>query len=156
MATQHQLPIKPKLNPRYRLATELDSFRGFFGAIYRSFVIIKNPVVWNIDFFLTRLSSNLHNLLIRIQHIGSIYVLLIRPTVSITGSAVGYSSIGAGFKPRPDYVRRVFHLWLRLITFWGRSAHLAYRVQKSSLKNSNIYIFLPMGRLSDAARTTWP
>ena len=48
------------------------------------------------------------------------------------GSAVGYRSIALGFKPRSGYVRRVFHLLLRLITVGGPSARLA----------SNIYICL--------------
>ena len=44
----------------------------------------------------------------------------------LTGSAVGHRTTTPGFKPRPGYVRRVFHISLRLITFGGRSAHLAY------------------------------
>ena len=48
----------------------------------------------------------------------------------LNGSAVGQRSIAPGFKPRPEYGRRVFHLSLRLITFAGRSAHLAYFVRK--------------------------
>jgi hypothetical protein len=42
-----------------------------------------------------------------------------RPHV-LTGSAVGHRSLAPGFKARPGYVRRVFHLSLRLITFEGR------------------------------------
>ena len=51
-------------------------------------------------------------------------------------SVVGHRSIATGFKPRPGYVRRVFHLSLRLVTFGGRSAHLAYLVHKSGCKTS--------------------
>ena len=54
----------------------------------------------------------------------------------LTGSAVGRISIAPGFKPRLGYFRRVFHLSLRLITFGGRSAHLAYLVQKSGRKTT--------------------
>jgi len=39
-----------------------------------------------------------------------------------------------GFKPWPGYVRRVFHLSLRLITFRVRSAHLVYLVHKGGRK----------------------
>ena len=52
----------------------------------------------------------------------------------LTGSAISHRSIAPRFKPRPGYVRRVFHLTLRLITFGGRSAHLAYAVHKSGRK----------------------
>ena len=58
----------------------------------------------------------------------------------LTDSVVGYRSIAPGFKPLPDFVRRVFHLSLRLITFGGLSAHLAYRVHKSDRKNINIWL----------------
>ena len=34
------------------------------------------------------------------------------------------------FESRREYIRRLFHLWLRLITFGGRSAHLAFHAQK--------------------------
>ena len=37
------------------------------------------------------------------------------------------------------YARKLFHLSLRLMTFGGRSAHLAYLVHKSG-RNSNIHI----------------
>ena len=35
---------------------------------------------------------------------------------------------------------RLFHLWLRFITFAGRLAHLAYRVHKSGRKISIVII----------------
>ena len=37
---------------------------------------------------------------------------------------------------------RLFHLWLRFITFGGRPAHLAYRVHKSGRKTSIITIII--------------
>ena len=52
----------------------------------------------------------------------------------LTGSAVEHGSIAAGFKPRPRYVRRMFHLSLRSITFEGFAAHLAYLVHNSGRK----------------------
>jgi len=49
----------------------------------------------------------------------------------LTSCAVGHISIAPGFKPRPGYVRRVFHLSFRFITFEGPSPHLAHLVHKS-------------------------
>jgi len=54
----------------------------------------------------------------------------------LSGSIVGHISISAGFKSRPVYIRRVFHLSLHLIT------HLAYLVHKSGFKNSNTHNWL--------------
>ena len=54
----------------------------------------------------------------------------------LTGSAVGHRSIVSGLKPLPGYVRRVFHLSVRLIIIGGRSAHLAYLVHKSGRKTA--------------------
>ena len=44
------------------------------------------------------------------------------------------------FELRCEHTWRVFHLWLRFITFWGRSAHLAYQVHKSGRKTPIIII----------------
>ena len=44
------------------------------------------------------------------------------------------------------HISRVFHLWLRFITFGGRSAHLAYLVQKNGRKISIIIITLTVIR----------
>ena len=55
-----------------------------------------------------------------------------------TSSAGGHRSIAPGFKLRPGYVRRLFHLSLRLITFGGRSAHLAYHVDNSDRKTATV------------------
>ena len=49
---------------------------------------------------------------------------------------IGQISVAPRFKLRPGYIRRVFHLSLRLITFGGRSAHLAYLVHKGGLKTA--------------------
>ena len=57
----------------------------------------------------------------------------------LTGSAVGHRSIVPGFRPHPGYVRRVFHLALRLIHSFSRSPglfSLPY-VQKVP-RNSNV------------------
>ena len=46
----------------------------------------------------------------------------------LTGSAVGHRFIAPWFKPQLGYVRRMFHLSLRFITFGVRPAHLATKV----------------------------
>ena len=56
----------------------------------------------------------------------------------LTGRVVGHISIAPGFKPQLGYVRRMFHISLRLITLGGRSALLAYLVHKSGRKTSTI------------------
>jgi len=48
----------------------------------------------------------------------------------LTGSAAGHRYTTPGFNPRPGYVRRVFNLSLRLITFRGRSVYFPYPVHK--------------------------
>ena len=55
-------------------------------------------------------------------------------------SALDRRSQSPEFEPRHRHIWRVFHLWLRLITFGGRSAHLAYSVHKSGRKTSIIII----------------
>ena len=50
-------------------------------------------------------------------------------------------SIAPGLKHRPGYVRRVFHLSLRLINYGGRSAQLAYRVHKSGIKPQYLHFY---------------
>ena len=47
-----------------------------------------------------------------------------------TGSAIGNTFKTLGLKRRPSFVRMVFHLSLRLITFGGRSAHLVDLIHK--------------------------
>ena len=44
------------------------------------------------------------------------------------------------FESRRGHIWRVFHLWLRFITFGGRSAHLACGVDKSGHKNTNHHL----------------
>ena len=58
----------------------------------------------------------------------------------LIGSAAGRRSLAPVFKPRSSYIRRVFRLSLRLITFGGRSAHLAYLVHKSSRNRANVVL----------------
>ena len=58
-------------------------------------------------------------------------------------SAVGHKSIAPGFKLCMGYVSRVFHLSLRLITFGGRSAHLAYLVRISGHKTFTFTQYYP-------------
>ena len=80
----------------------------------------------------------------------AIYCLIYRSSLccyvgclhGLTGSMVNHRSIAPGFKPWPDYVRRVFYLWLCLIIFGGHSAHLAYFVHKSGRKTVTFYLLL--------------
>ena len=60
---------------------------------------------------------------------------------SITDSMLGHRSTTPGFKHWPGYVRRVFHLSLRFITFGRRSANFTYLVQKSGRETAT-FIFL--------------
>ena len=57
----------------------------------------------------------------------------------LTGTAVGHWSIAPGFKPRPGYIGKLFHLSLRLVTC--RSAHLAYLVHRSGHKTPTFTTF---------------
>jgi len=68
--------------------------------------------------------------------------LVNRPLHGLTGSVVGHRCIAPGFRPWPGYVRRVFHLLLRLITIGGHWAHSAYRVHKSGRKTSTSTFYL--------------
>jgi len=45
------------------------------------------------------------------------------------------------FESRRGHTWTVLHLWLRFITVWGRSARLAYHVQKSGRKTRIIIIW---------------
>jgi len=62
----------------------------------------------------------------------------------LVGSALDHRSLPPEFESRGRHIWRVFHLWLRFITFGGRSAHLAYHVHKSSRKTSIIIILADM------------
>ena len=50
------------------------------------------------------------------------------------GAYLDYRSPSPEFESRGGHISRVFHLWLRFITFGGRSAHLAYHMHKSGRK----------------------
>ena len=60
----------------------------------------------------------------------------------LIGSALDHGSLQSEFESRRGHILRVFHLWLRFITFGGRSAHLAYRVHKSGRKTPIIIVTL--------------
>ena len=47
-----------------------------------------------------------------------------------SGSVLDHRSLLPVFESRRGYIWRLFHLWLRFITFGGRSAHLVYHVHK--------------------------
>ena len=57
-----------------------------------------------------------------------------------SGSALDHRSLPPVFESRRGHIWRLFRLSLRLITFGGRSAHLAYLVHKSGRKTSIIII----------------
>ena len=59
----------------------------------------------------------------------------------LINSAVGHISTAPGFKPRPGYARRVFHLSLRLIILWRSLGPLSYFVHKGGRKTS-IFTFM--------------
>ena len=91
----------------------------------------------------------------RYQYILSpIKTLLLHPDIKIlslhrghlrglTGRVVGHGSVAPGYKPRPGYVRTVFHLSLRYVTVGGRSAHLAYLVYNSGpVKQQRLHVYI--------------
>ena len=72
----------------------------------------------------------------------------------LTGSADGHRSIAPGLNPRPDYVRRVFHLSLPLVTFGGRSAHFVYLVHKSGRERATLNKFNHPPQENNKVQTT--
>jgi len=50
------------------------------------------------------------------------------------GSVLDHRSLPPMFKSRHGQIWRLFHPWLRFITFGGRSAYLAYHMHKSGRK----------------------
>ena len=55
-----------------------------------------------------------------------------------SGSVLHHISLPPGFESRSGHIWRLFQLWLRLINFGGRSAHLAYHVHKMGRKTQII------------------
>jgi len=76
------------------------------------------------------------------------------PLCGLTRSALDNRSLKDEFESRRGYIWRVFHLWLRFITFGGRSAHLPYLVHKSGRKTSIIIIIITYA-LTNCAVTAW-
>jgi hypothetical protein len=74
--------------------------------------------------------------------IGVYHILLNVPIFILPprSNMIANRSIAPGFKPRPGYVSRVFQLWLRLITFGDRSAHLTCLKNKSGRKTATFFI----------------
>ena len=65
----------------------------------------------------------------------------------LVGSVLEYGSLPPAFESRCRHMWRVllFHLWLRFITFGGRSTHLAYPVHKiDDCETSNSIIICAM------------
>ena len=65
-----------------------------------------------------------------------------------SGSVLDHRSLPPVFESRRGHIWRLFHFWLRLITFGGRSAHLAYHVHKSGRKTSIIIMICACLRLT--------
>ena len=68
----------------------------------------------------------------------------------LTGSALAHRSLPPEFESRRWHIWRVFHRSLRFITIGGRSAHLAFHVDKSGRKTPIIILrawtqFFPAG-----------
>ena len=61
-----------------------------------------------------------------------------------SGSVLDHRSLPPVFRSWRVHIWRVFHLWLRFITFGGRLTHLAYHVHKSGRKTSIIIIQKPL------------
>ena len=57
-----------------------------------------------------------------------------------SGSVLDHRSLPPVFESWRGHIWRLFHLWLRFITFGGRSAHLAYHVHKNGCKTPIIII----------------
>jgi len=55
-----------------------------------------------------------------------------------SGSLLDHRSLPPIFESRRGHIWRLFRLWLHLITFGGRSAHLAYPVHKRGRKTSTL------------------
>ena len=82
---------------------------------------------------------------------GSVYLMLFPVTVYITvyraphwssGSVQDNRSLPPVFESRCGHIWRLFHIWLRFITFGGRSAHLVYDIHKGRRKTSIIIIII--------------
>ena len=58
--------------------------------------------------------------------------------LGLTGGALDHRSLPPEFESRRGHIWRVFHPWLSFIILGGRSAHLAYHVNKSVRKTSII------------------
>ena len=52
----------------------------------------------------------------------------------LVSTVLDHRSLPPVLESRPVHIWRVFHLWLRFITFGIHSAHLAYRVHKGGRK----------------------
>ena len=72
--------------------------------------IYKLSPIFNIKDIIYEIKSNTLNKIKRRLH-------------GLIGSVLGQRYITRGFKPQSVYIRRVFHLSIRLITYEGRSAN---------------------------------
>jgi len=69
------------------------------------------------------------------SHIGAVYFHgWNRVPLWSSSSVLDHKSLPPMFESRCGHIWNLFHIWLRFITFWGRSAHLAYHMHKSGRK----------------------
>jgi len=70
----------------------------------------------------------------------------------LVGRVLDHRSLPPEFESLRGHIWRVFHVWLRFITFRGRSAHLVYHVHKSVCKTSIIIIMFSFSKVANMYR----
>ena len=78
---------------------------------------------------------------VQCYYVKFIWFLWVAPPWS-SCSVLDHISLAPVFESRRGHIWRSFHLWLRYITFGGRSAHLAYHVHKSGCRTPIIIKFI--------------
>jgi len=69
------------------------------------------------------------------------YSMKVKAPLWSNGSVLDHRSLSLVFESGRVHIWRVFHLWLRFITFGGHSAHLTYHVDKGGRKTSIIIAY---------------
>ena len=70
------------------------------------------------------------------------YSMKVKAPLWSNGSVLDHRSLSLVFESGRVHIWRVFHLWLRFITFGGHSAHLTYHAHKTGRKTSIIIIII--------------
>ena len=111
--------------------------------------------LWVLDILSTCriLNKNKYTRMFREKHIliSIIFFCVIKVIASYKGGLCGQITYHSRtvFESRRGHIWRVFHLWIRFITFGGHSAHLPYQVHKSGCKTSIIIITALCACMSD-------